>query len=60
MRAVKTSSAAGNIIGGGGMCIGLGHRISDGSATVEEEWLVDGEVLLSGEGKGKFTVIQAF
>jgi len=42
------------------MCIGLGHRISDGSATVEEEWLVDGEVLLSGEGKGKFTVIQAF
>ena len=58
--AVKTRGAAENIIKGGGMYIGLKHeKISDGMATVEEEWLVDGEVLLLRVGKGKFTVIQA-
>ena len=56
---VKTSSAAENIIRGGGMCIGLGNKICDGRAIVEEGWLVDGEVLLLRVGKGKFTVIQA-
>jgi len=60
VRAVKTRSAAENIIRGGGMYIGLkNEKISDGMATVEEGWLVDGEVLLLRVGKGKFTVIQA-
>jgi len=36
---VGVSSAAENIIRGGGMCIGLGNKISDGRATVHEGWL---------------------
>ena len=46
--AVKMSSAAKNIIRGGGICIGLGNKISDGGATVEERCLEGGEVLLFG------------
>ena len=58
--AVKTRGAAENIIKGGGMYHGLNsEKISDGMATVQEGWLVDGEILLLRVGKGKFTVIQA-
>ena len=52
--AVKRSRAAENIIRGGGMCIGLVNRISEG-----EGWLVSVEVQLLGVWKGKLTVIQA-
>ncbi|KAG0635566.1 hypothetical protein HOY80DRAFT_1056943 [Tuber brumale] len=57
--AVKTRSAAENIIKGGGMYIGLkNEKVTDRMATVEEGWLVDGEILLLRVGKGKFTVVQ--
>ena len=58
--AVKPSSAADNIIRGGGMRIGSVNKILHGRATVREGWLVDGEDLLLRVGKGKFTVIQVF
>jgi len=60
VRAVKSRGAAENIIEGGGMYVGLKNKkVSDRLATVEEEWLVDGEILLLRVGKGMFTVIQA-
>ncbi|CUS15708.1 unnamed protein product [Tuber aestivum] len=58
--AVKSKSAAQNIIRSGGMYVGLkNEKVSDPAAVVEEGWLVDGEVLLLRVGKGKFTVVHA-
>ncbi|PWW80007.1 putative tyrosyl-tRNA synthetase mitochondrial precursor [Tuber magnatum] len=58
--AVKSRSVAQSVIKSGGMYVGLkNQKISDPGATVEERWLVDGEVLLLRVGKGKFTVVQA-
>lgn len=57
--AVGTRGEADNMIKGGGLYVGLDNRkVSDVRARVEEEWLVDGEVLVVRFGKGKFVIVR--
>ncbi|KAH8149268.1 uncharacterized protein LAJ45_06808 [Morchella importuna] len=55
----KSKGEADNVVRGGGLYVGLGsEKVMDTKAKVEEEWLVDGEVLLVRFGKGKFCVVK--
>lgn len=57
--AVRTRGEADNMIKGGGLYVGLDNRkVADVGARVEEEWLVDGEVLVVRFGKGKFAIVR--
>lgn len=58
--AVKTRGEADNIIRGGGVYCGLeGRRIDDIKASVQEDWLLGGQILLLRIGKGKFAIFRA-
>lgn len=58
--AVKTRGEADNIIRGGGVYYGQeGRKVEDIKASVKEEWLLDGSILLLRVGKGKFVVVRA-
>jgi tyrosyl-tRNA synthetase len=58
--AVKTRSEADNIVRGGGVYYGReGRRIGDVKASVQEDWLLDGQILLLRIGKGKFAIVRA-
>lgn len=57
--AVGTRGEADNMIKGGGLYVGMDNRkVLDVKARVEEEWLVDGEVLVVRFGKGKFVIVR--
>lgn len=57
--AVKTRSEADNIIRGGGVYYGQeGKRIDDMRASVQEDWLLGGQILLLRIGKGKFAIVR--
>ncbi|KAF8540992.1 tyrosine-tRNA ligase [Trichophaea hybrida] len=58
--AVKTRSEADNILRGGGMYYGQeGKKIYDLKASIQEDWLLDGSILLLRVGKGKFVIVHA-
>lgn len=60
IKAVGTRGEADNMIRGGGVYVGLENRkVEDVKARVEEEWLVDGEVLVVRFGKGRFVIVRA-
>lgn len=57
--AVNTRGEADNMIKGGGLYVGVENRkVSDIKARVEEEWLVDGEILVVRFGKGRFVIVK--
>lgn len=57
--AVNTRGEADNMIKGGGLYVGLENKkVTDVKARVEEEWLVDGEVLVVRFGKGRFVIVR--
>lgn len=58
--AVGTRGEADGVIKGGGLYVGVDNRkVADVKARVQEEWLVDGEVLVVRLGKGKFVIVRA-
>lgn len=60
VNAVKHKGDAKKLIKAGGVYLGKeGKKIHDFAATVEEDFFLDGEVLLLRVGKGRFTVIRA-
>jgi tyrosyl-tRNA synthetase len=57
--AVNTRGEADNMIKGGGLYVGLeNEKVADVKVRVEEEWLVDGEVLMVRFGKGRFVIVK--
>jgi len=58
--AVKTRGEADNILRGGGVYYGQeGEKIHDLKASVQEDWLLDGCILLLRVGKGKYVIVRA-
>lgn len=56
--AAKMKSEAKQVLRAGGVYVGReGQKVGDLGARVEEDWFVDGQVLLIRVGKGRFTVV---